>query len=331
MKVLCANIGSESRKYALFSDGNELWSEHIENQHEQLNPERLKEHVDVIAMRVVAPGVFFQTHRVIDEAYMSELERVSMLDPVHIKPVVAEINFFRGHFPNAPQIAISDSAFHSTIPDYARIYAIPARDTASLGIQKYGYHGISVSYVVATLKEHGLLGDRTIVCHLGGGSSITALKNGKSVDTTMGMTPLGGLPMATRVGDIDPGALVHLSAVKHFTPGQLSEYLSQESGFKGIAGTADMRELLARESSDPAAALAIQLYVYQIQKHIGAYTAVLGGLDTLVFTGTIGLRAEKIREKVVEDLNLEGVRILYFETNEMAEMARLAQTVGKGA
>lgn len=323
MRVLCVNIGSESRKYALYEGDAELWSEHIENRHEHLDPVRLREKFDVVAVRVVAPGVFFQSHRGIDTEYMHTLERARELDPLHIEPIIKEINFFKNHFPKIPQVAISDSAFHASIPAHARQYAIPAEDAKKFGIEKYGYHGISVSYVVDTLKKKGSLKERVIVCHLGGGSSITALKSGKSVDTTMGMTPLAGLPMATRVGDIDPGALAYLASAKKMTNEKLGAYLTKESGFLGVAGTADMRELLAREQKDHAVALAIQMFVYQIQKYIGAYTSVLGGLDTLVFTGTIGERSEPIRSKVLAGQKFSGADVVVMPTNEMVEMARL--------
>jgi acetate kinase len=323
MRVLCVNVGSESRKYAYYEGDDELWSEHIENRHERLNPVRLRDKFDVVAMRVVAPGAFFQLHRGIDIEYMHHLERARELAPLHVEPIIKEIQYFKNHFPKVPQVAISDSAFHATIPAHARQYAIPAEDAKKLGIEKYGYHGISLSYVVDTLKKKKSLPGRLIVCHLGGGSSITAIKDGKSIDTTMGMTPLAGLPMATRVGDIDPGALVYLATAKKLTNEKLEEYLTTDSGFLGIAGTADMRELLAREKTDPGAALAIQMFVYQIQKYIGAYTAALGGLDTLVFTGTIGERSEPIRSKVLASQNLRGTDVVIMPTNEMVEMARL--------
>lgn len=327
MKILVVNLGSESKKYALYEDGRELWMVHIENRQDRLDEDRLATNdIDAIAFRIVAPGSFFQGHRLIDDEYCRLLAAARSRAPLHIDPILAEIQFFRNRFPTNHLFAISDSAFHTTMPDYARAYALPAADVAELELQRFGYHGISLSSIVEKLKERGRgsVPARVIVCHLGGGSSVTALKDGVSVDTTMGLTPLAGLPMATRVGDLDPGALSYLAEVKNLHGERLVEYLARASGFLGVAGTSDMRELLERESADERAALAIRMFVYQIQKHIGAFMVVLGGLDLLVFSGTIGERSEPVRNKVLAGLNLAGVAVEVISSNEMAEMARLA-------
>ncbi len=325
MQILIVNPGSESRKYALYSDTRELWSVHIENNHERLTEEQLADcQPDVIAFRIVAPGDFFQSHRPVDPEYLQTLARARSRAPLHIDPVLAEIEFFQARFPASRLFAVSDSAFHRTLPDHARVYALPFSDTTDLELARFGYHGISLASIVRTLRERGAVPRRVVACHLGGGSSITALRAGESVDTSMGFSPLAGLPMATRAGDLDPGALSYLAEAKDLHGEQLTQYLAQESGFLGVAGTADMRELLARElAGDERAALAIRLFVYQIRKFIGAYRAVLGGLDLLVFSGTIGERSEPIRSKVLEGLDLAGAGVEVIASNEMAEMASI--------
>lgn len=327
MQILIINPGSESRKYALYSDTRELWSVHIENTHERLTEEQLGDcRPDVIAFRIVAPGTFFQSHRFIDSAYLQALTQAQARAPLHIAPVLTEIEFFQARFPSCPLLAISDSAFHRTLPDYARAYALPLADSAALEIARFGYHGISLASIVRILQGRGVMPECVIACHLGGGSSITALRAGESVDTSMGFSPLAGLPMATRAGDLDPGALGYLAEAKGLHDEQLTRYLAQESGFLGLAGTADMRELLARElAGDERAALAIQIFVYQIRKYIGAYRAVLGGLDLLVFSGTIGERSEPIRSKVLAGLDLAGAGVEVIASNEMAEMVQVTR------
>ncbi len=326
MKTLIVNIGSESKKYALYEEGREVWAAQIENREEKLAEDRLADNFDLIAFRVVAPGNFFRQHRVIDENYLAQLQSARAKTPLHVDLILAEIKNFQARFPTTRLVAISDSAFHRTIPDRARYYALPTEDARELEIERFGYHGISLSSIVEKLKEQGPLPEKIIVCHLGGGSSVTALKSGESVDTTMGLTPLAGLPMATRVGDLDPGALVYLAEAKNLAGEKLEEYLANQCGFLGVAGTSDMRELLARETSDERAALAVKMFVYQIQKYIGAYAAVLGGLDLLVFSGTIGERSEPIRDKILAGLGSLGANSIIISRNEMAEMARLAAT-----
>ncbi len=327
MRIFVVNIGSESKKYALYEGEHELWSVHIENRQDVLEDSKLAGAFDVIAFRIVAPGDFFRKDRVIDADYMAQLQSARMKAPMHINLTMAEIVSFQERFPGMRLVGISDSAFHRTIPDHARYYALPAVDTTALEIERFGYHGISLSSIMEVLKTQGPIPARIIVCHLGGGSSITAIKDGKSIDTTMGMTPLSGLPMATRIGDIDPGALAYLAAMKDLRGEKLEEYLANQCGFFGVAGTNDMRELLARESIDEHAALALNMFVYQIQKYIGAYAAILGGLDALIFSGTIGERSDPVKSKILAGLDLRGAHSLTVPTDEMTEMARLASSI----
>ncbi|MFZ2152326.1 MAG: acetate kinase [Minisyncoccia bacterium] len=327
MKTLTVNIGSRSKKYALYSDGVEMWSVVIETKDNLISKDILHEAPDVIVFRVVAPGIYFRHHRIIDDVFLENLESAKPKAPLHIQPTLEEIKYFKNNFPHTKLVAISDSAFHAQLPDYARLYALPTSDAQAFEIERFGYHGISLSSIMETLKTKGKLPEKMIVCHLGGGSSVTAIKNGVSIDTSMGFSPLSGLPMATRVGDIDAGAIVYLSTVKGLQGDDLEEYLMSTCGFLGLAGTDDMKRLITEEKTNPQAALAIQMFVYQIQKYIGAYAVALGGLDLLVFSGGIGEPSEPIRSKIIAGLGDLGKNVLVVPTRESEEMVRLAEGV----
>lgn len=325
MKTLTVNIGSRSKKYALYSDGVEAWSVVIETKDNLISKDILHEAPDAIVFRIVAPGIYFRQHRIIDDVFLSHLESAKPKAPLHIQPTLEEIKYFKKNFPHTKLVAISDSAFHAKLPDYARLYALPTPDAQTFEIERFGYHGISLSSIVETLKTQGKLPEKIIVCHLGGGSSVTAIKNGVSIDTSMGFSPLSGLPMATRVGDIDAGAIVYLSTIKGLQGDDLEEYLMSTCGFLGLAGTDDMKRLIAEEKTNPQAVLAIQMFVYQIQKYIGAYAVALGGLDLLIFSGGIGEPSEPIRSKIIAGLGDLGKNILMVPTRESEEMVRLAE------
>jgi len=327
MKILTVNVGSESKKFALFDDEKEIWSVHIEEREGELGEDKMSEQFDIIAFRIVAPGNYFRQHRIIDSGFLTQFELARQKAPLHIDRTLAEIKFFQAKFPNIKMVGISDSAFHSTLPDYARLYALSASDSKALEIEHFGYHGIAVSSVVEKLKEQNNLPANIIVCHLGGGSSITALKNGVSIDTSMGFTPLSGLTMATRVGEIDPGALVYLSEAKNLHGEKFEEYLGNQCGFLGFAGTPSMKQLLAQESNDPQSALAIKMFVYQIQKYIGAYAVALSGLDLLVFSGGIGEPSEPIRSKIMAGLGMLAKSVLIVPVDEAKEMVRLTKNL----
>ena len=323
MKTLTVNIGSRSKKYALYNGNVQVWSVVIETEDNLISKDILYEAPDVIVFRVVAPGRYFRQHRIIDDVFLENLELAKPKAPLHIHPALEEIQYFKNNFPHTKLVAISDSAFHAKLSDYARLYALPATDTEAFEIERFGYHGISLSSIVETLKTENNLPEKMIVCHLGGGSSVTAIKNGVSIDTSMGFSPLSGLPMATRVGDIDAGAVAYLSSVKGLQGDDLEEYLMSTCGFLGLAGTDDMKKLLAEEKTNPKAALAIQMFVYQIKKYIGAYTVALGGLDALVFSGGIGEASEPIRSKIIAGLGDLGKNVLVVPTRESEEMVRL--------
>ncbi|OHB25557.1 MAG: hypothetical protein A2542_00905 [Parcubacteria group bacterium RIFOXYD2_FULL_52_8] len=336
------NIGSASKKYAFYRGAAQLLHAHFEHegnayvctvevQGEQkrlaVNAEEyaaalhfLLAHVlewglsdfacTALGIRVVAPGSFFQEHRLIDVAYREQLEHAATIAPLHIAALVAELDQVRGALPDVPLYAISDSAFHKDMPARARRYVIPVVDAERWDVYRFGYHGLSVGSVARLFAEKGKVPARMIICHLGGGASITALADGKSIDTSMGFTPDEGLPMATRVGNIDAGAVLYISE-KLGGKAQAVDYFNHKSGLLGVSGSsADIRELLTKEQEgDTKAAAALELYVYQIQKQIGAYVATLGGLDALVFTGTVGERSAPIRGRVCAGLACFGVGI----------------------
>jgi acetate kinase len=219
---------------------------------------------------------------------------------------------FRRRFPELLQVACFDTAFHRTMPRAARLLAIPRRFDA-MGIQRYGFHGLSYSYLMEELARvagEKAAGGRVILAHLGNGASITAVRDGKSVDTSMGFTPAGGLPMGTRPGDIDPGVAWYLMKSENLAPEQFNNLINHQSGLLGVSETSsDMRDLLERQGSDVRAAEAVELFCYQTRKWVGAFAAVLGGLGTLVFSGGIGENAGEVRRRICSGLNFLGIEL----------------------
>jgi acetate kinase len=242
---------------------------------------------------------------------LSELEQLVPLDPDHMPEAVRGIQFIAREFPALPQVACFDTAFHSSLPKVARMYALPGRFYEQ-DIRRYGFHGLSYEFILGELRtlDAKLAAGRIIIAHLGSGASMVAVKNGKSVDTSMGFTPLEGLVMSTRSGDIDPGLLLYLLAQEKMSPKELNRLLNKKSGLLGVSGTsADMRDLLEKASHDARAADAVELFCYRARKYVGAYAAVLGGLDLLVFTGGIGEHAPAVRERICSGLEFLGIRL----------------------
>jgi acetate kinase len=243
---------------------------------------------------------------------LAELRRLAPFAPDHLPRAIRLIEAFRTRHPGLPQVACFDTAFHRAMPRVARTLPIPRR-YAVQGIERYGFHGLSYAYL---LQELGRLGDpaarqgRVILAHLGHGASLAAVRDGRSVDTSMGFTPASGLVMGTRSGDLDPGLLSFLSRREGMTPARFERMVNHESGLRGVSGTSsDMRDLLAREDRDGRAAEALGLFCHQARKWIGAYAAVLGGLDTLVFAGGIGENAPVIRERICAGLEFLGLKL----------------------
>jgi acetate kinase len=261
--------------------------------------------------RLVHGGPQYTEPQRITPEVLSELEHLVALDPDHMPAAIRGIQFIRGRFPELPQVACFDTAFHRSLPKVARMYALPRR-LFDEGISRYGFHGLSYEYVMHELQalEGKLANGRIVIAHLGNGASMAAIKDGKSVDTSMGFTPLEGLVMGTRSGDVDPGALLYLLEQKKIAAQAMNTLLNKESGLLGISGTSgDMRDLLDKAPKDIRAAEAVDLFCYRAKKYIGAYAAVLGGLDLLVFAGGIGEHAPEIRERICHGLDFLGIRL----------------------
>jgi acetate kinase len=382
-KIIIVNSGSVSKKYALYQGEELLLSAHFEELPTEfqvhlkkgetysksqkilkkdfenaldyfidylINTKIIVNEEDVagVAFRIVAPGLFFQTDRIIDKEYLSKLKKISENSLIHINAMKEQMNQVIDRLPKVPFFGISDSFFHSTKPEYAQKYAISEKITKEIELYRFGYHGLSVSSIVEKLKNKGNLPKRIIVCHLGGGSSLTAVLNGKSIENSMGYTPLEGIPMSTRSGSIDAGAVLSIMDYKNYDPIEMKEKLSYESGLLAVSEvSSDIRNLIdAAEKNNEKAILALDMYINAIKKYIGGYIAILGGIDLLVFTATIGEKSYKIREKICKGLECLGIEIdsdlnkkinehegyinkpggevsiLIQKTDEMAEMAR---------
>ena len=261
--------------------------------------------------RLVHGGPRYKEPQRITPEFLKEIEQLVPLDPDHMPAAIRGIKFIAGKFPALPQVACFDTAFHSSLPKVARMYALP-RNLYDQGVLRYGFHGLSYEYLVGELQtlEGKLAGGRVIMAHLGNGASMAAVKDGKGIDTSMGFTPLEGLVMGTRSGDIDPGLLLYLLEQKKMSAKEISKMLNKSSGLLGVSGTsADMRVLLDKMEQDAPSGEAVDLFCYRAKKYIGAYAAVLGGLDILVFAGGIGENAPKVRERICDGLHFLGIRL----------------------
>ncbi|SFD75554.1 acetate kinase [Chitinophaga sp. CF118] len=243
----------------------------------------------------------------ITPALMKELKGSIALDPEHMPGEIKLIEVFTAHNPDLPQIACFDTSFHADMPRMAKLLPLPRRFDVA-GIQRYGFHGLSYAYLLEELGKDA--GARTILAHLGNGASLAAIKEGKSMDTSMGFTPTSGLPMSTRTGDLDPGVAWYLMQSEKLSPEQFNHLVNHESGLLGISGISpDMRELMKQEKDNPHAAEAVEFFCYQTRKWIGSFAAVLGGLDTLVFAGGIGENVPEVRERICTSLGFLGITL----------------------
>lgn len=387
--TLVVNPGSSSKKYALYKDGQVVLELAFEGSdagyevciqkkdgqqtcesvdtgafraalervakvvHEYCATENLK--LTAIAVRVVAPGTTFQKHALVDDVYLALLRGEEHAAPLHIPIVLTEIQLCREQFPGTPIVAASDSAFHSTLPLIAREFSLNREDAATLDIHRFGYHGLSVSSIVNRI--HSIIGQdpiRLIVCHVGSGVSITAVKNGASTETSMGYSPVSGVPMGTRASDLDAGALLEIIRKKDMAPADAAVYIHKSGGLEGLAGDGDIRRLLDRRAKgDMSATMALDLFTYRIQKEIAAATVSLQGVDVLVLTGTAALRSAELRTLITRHLSYLGididtnrndvlvgkegvlsvhnakVKVVVMRTDEMREMARVADVLTK--
>jgi acetate kinase len=261
---------------------------------------------DAVGHRLVHGGPRHAAPEKITDALLKELRSLIPYAPLHLPDEIAAIESINSHFSGLPQVVCFDTAFHRSMPEVAQRFALP-RALWDEGIRRYGFHGISYEYVVRTLGVSPPL--NLIIAHLGNGASMAAVKNGTALDTTMGFTPAGGFMMGTRCGDLDPGIILYLLNEKHFDPQRLDELVNRQSGLLGVSGISDMKTLLERTDTEPNAAMAVQMFCYQLRKQIGAFAAALGGLDLLVFTGGIGERAAPVRWQACTGLEYLGVKL----------------------
>jgi acetate kinase len=269
------------------------------------------ESVGAVGHRVVH-GMQHTAPELVTQKLLDELHRIRPYAPEHLPGEIELIEAFRQRHPELPQVACFDTAFHRTMPRVAKLLPIPRRFDAQ-GVQRYGFHGLSYAYL---MEELARLGDpaatkgRVMLAHLGNGASLAAVRDGKSIDTSMGFTPTAGLPMSTRSGDLDPGLVSYLARTEQMTATQFHEMVNHESGLLGVSETSsDMRDLLAHEADDLRAAEAVALFCYQAKKWIGSFAAALGGLDTLVFAGGIGENSPLVRARICEGLRFLGIEL----------------------
>lgn len=276
----------------------------------------IEEHVghDALAAvghRVVHGGPKYSEPQRITAEMVEELHRLSLFDPEHLPEEILLTGAFHRRFPDLPQVACFDTAFHRAMPGVAKRLPIPRRYAAE-GVERYGFHGLSYAYL---MEELGRLDPpaakgRVILAHLGNGASLAAVRDGGSVDTSMGFTPTAGLVMGTRTGDLDPGLAYYLARTERMTAPQFQHMVNHESGLLGVSGTSsDLRDLCTGEAADVRAAEAVELFCYQAKKWIGSFAAALGGLDTLVFAGGIGENAPDIRERICGGLGFLGIEL----------------------
>jgi acetate kinase len=349
MHILTINSGSSSVKVALYemgegeklvlagsmerigqragvfrmqdSSGKSLIDEHTDLPNHQTALSRLfdwlEEHepernLDAVGHRVVHGGPNYNRPHEITPTLLDELRQLVFLAPDHLPQEIKAIQAISRTYPGLPQVACFDTAFHRHMPKLAQIYALP-RHYQHEGVVRFGFHGLSYEYILQELREQAgdeVANGRVVIAHLGNGASMAAVRQGKGVDTTMGFTPAGGLVMSTRTGDLDPGVLVYLLEEKGLPASGLNDLLNQRAGLLGVSGiSANMKDLLDKEESEPHAREAVDLFCYIASKHLGALVAVLGGLETLIFTAGIGENAPTVRQRICQNMSFLGLHI----------------------
>lgn len=319
MKILSLNRGSSSIKCGIYELTccpdqfvEPLWEDKIEQTAltRKMFPD---EKIECIGHRIVHGGQKYTKSVLIDEDVKKEIKNLASLAPLHNLADLEGIEMLEKIFPGIPQVAVFDTAFHHTLSPEAYTYPGPYR-WAAQGIRKYGFHGISFQYCARVVGQGNV-----VICHLGSGASLCALKDGISIDTTMGFTPLDGLMMGTRSGSIDPGIVLHLAKTK--TAQEISKELYKKSGLLGVSGiSSDLRDIMKADSA--RGRLSIDVYIHRLCSCIGSMVASLGGLDVLVFTGGVGENAKEIRERVTSRFSFLAPKVLTIHTQEEFEIAR---------
>jgi acetate kinase len=320
MRILVVNAGSSSLKLTLLEEERTIAERELSTAQSQIDETELLTALeeglgdaDVVGHRIVHGGDEFSSAVIIDDRVERALTELAELAPLHQAKSLAALDAVSRALPGIPAVACFDTAFHHTLPPAATTYALPAAWRQRFGVRRYGFHGLSHAWVAKRVPE--LLGRpaadlRLVSCHLGAGASLCAIADGRSVDTTMGFTPLEGLVMATRSGDVDPGLVLWLLEHAGLTPQRVAAALEHESGLLALAGTADMREILSRiNAGDERARLALDIYLHRLRAGIAAMAAALGGIDAIAFTGGVGEHAPQVRSEAVAGLGFLGLKI----------------------
>jgi len=320
VRVLVVNAGSSSVKLRLLDQQDDLLARaDLPAGPDGYDTSALAEALggwdepDVIGHRIVHGGRAFTGPVRIDDGVREQLQELTDLAPLHQPKSLAALDAVTAYLPDAPAVACFDTAFHSTIPVAAATYAVPREWRQRYGIRRYGFHGLSHGYCAhraAQLLDRSLDGLRVVTCHLGAGASLAAVLHGRSMDTTMGFTPLEGLVMATRSGSVDPGLVLWLEEHEHLSPHEVATALEERSGLTALAGTGDMREVeAAAAGGDEDACLAIEVYIHRLVGGIAAMSAAIGGLDVLAFTGGVGEHSPTVRRLAAQKLDFLGVAL----------------------
>jgi acetate kinase len=331
--ILTVNSGSSSVKFAIYrlgqseellmngkmdgtrlraegSDGRSLIDEPMDLSDREAATRRLFDwlrtdgHLDGLAgvgYRIVHGGPKYTEPVIFDEAVLDELRKIVALAPDHLPDQIATVERIGKILPGVPAVACFDTAFHRTMPRYAQVFGLP-RDLIEQGVVRYGFHGLSYAYIVDELRKEGKLPERLIVAHLGNGASMAAIRNGQSIDTSMGLTPTGGFLMSNRSGDLDPGVILWMLREKKMSVAEVADVVNQSGGLKGLSGVSGDMQTLEKESPRT-----VFVFCYQVKKFLGAYMAALGGLDMLVFTGGIGENSATVRDLICSGLERLGI------------------------
>ena len=326
-KVLVINSGSSSLKYQLFDmkSGERLAKglverigcggpkDHTEALKKVVADLGAPKDIDAIGHRVLHGAEVFKDSVKVDKAVLAKLDRLVKFGPLHMPANIGGIRACQQIFKGVPNVAVFDTAFHQTMPDCAAMYAIDPKYYKKMGIRKYGFHGTSHKFITeeaAKLLKKPLSKVNLVTCHMGNGSSLAAVKNGECVDTTMGLTPLAGLVMGTRCGDIDAAAVLSIMEAEKKTPAEMDTLLNKKSGLLALTGSSDCRDICTKaDKGDKAAELALEMLAYRTALYIGAYNTVVGGADAIIMTGGIGENSSEVRERIVNRLGALGIKL----------------------